>query len=97
MGKQYICSDCNKHLSCYHSLWRHKKTCKAKHVDSNNAYSGINETYNCPMLEDAGKSTIAWRNHNPTPKRLNHDEESDEEMFEPLPKGDIAKYAWCDK
>ena len=28
MGKWYNCEQCGKNLSSYHSLWRHKKTCK---------------------------------------------------------------------
>ena len=99
MVKQYICSDCNKHLSSYHSHWRHKKTCKAKYVDSDNANSAMNETYNRSPLENVRKSSIARRNHNLTSSSLeqNHEDEPDEEMFEPLPKGDIATYAWRDK
>ena len=28
MGKWYDCTQCGKNLSSYHSLWRHKKTCR---------------------------------------------------------------------
>ena len=99
MGKQYICSDCNKHLSSYHSHWRHKKTCKAKHVDSDNANSAMNETYNRSPLENVRKSNIVRRNHNLTSSSLeqNHDEESDEEIFKPLPKGDIRTHGATSK
>ena len=60
------------------------------------ANSAMNETYNRSPLENVRKSNIVRRNHNLTSSSLeqNHDEESDEEMFEPLPKGDIATYAW---
>ena len=29
--------------------------------------------------------------------RRNHGDETNDGLFEPLPKGDIATYPWCDK
>ena len=37
MAQNYQCSNCGKHLSCYYSVWRHKKkSCKLKNQQRSN-------------------------------------------------------------
>ena len=37
MAQNYQCSNCGKHLSCYYSVWRHKKkSCKVKNQQRSN-------------------------------------------------------------
>ena len=42
MARTYQCGDCGKHLSSYHSAWRHKKnSCPAKDMKTNTSKSSI--------------------------------------------------------
>ena len=92
----YKCNQCSKLYATRQSRWRHQQRCRdSKEIErktlSLNDFQHIGHGY--PDVNQYNNATDSDAKDDETKSEEN---DSEEEMFEHLPKDDIATYAWHD-